>query len=44
MTTATPLPESAALTIETVERVHHWNENLFSFALSRPASFRFRSG
>ena len=44
MTTATPLPESAALTIETVERVHHWNEHLFSFALSRPASFRFRSG
>lgn len=27
-----------------VLRVRHWNEHLFSFAIERPASFRFRSG
>lgn len=35
---------SGALSIEEVRWVHHWNEGLFSFALTRPASFRFRSG
>jgi ferredoxin/flavodoxin---NADP+ reductase len=35
---------SAALTVETVLSVRHWNEHLFSFTISRPASFRFRSG
>ncbi len=35
---------SAALTIETVRSVRHWNEHLFSFTITRPASFRFRSG
>ena len=46
MTTATTtsLPPSAALSIETVQDVRHWNEHLFSFTISRPASFRFRSG
>lgn len=33
-----------ALSVETVTRVQHWNEHLFSFAITRPASFRFRSG
>ena len=35
---------SAALAVETVTRVHHLTDRLFSFAVSRPASFRFRSG
>lgn len=40
----TVLEPTAALTVETVTKVHHWNEHLFSFAITRPASFRFRSG
>lgn len=28
----------------TVKWVRHWNDRLFSFAVHRPASFRFRSG
>ena len=38
------LAPSGALSVETVTRVHHWNEHLFSFAVTRPSSFRFRSG
>ena len=38
------LPPSAALTIEQVSSVRHWNEHLFSFSITRPPSFRFRSG
>ena len=38
------LEPTTALSVETVEQVHHWNEHLFSFSTSRPASFRFRSG
>jgi ferredoxin/flavodoxin---NADP+ reductase len=38
------LEPTAALSVETVTRVHHWNEHLFSFWITRPASFRFRSG
>lgn len=38
------LAPSAALTVETVQSVRHWNEHLFSFTITRPASFRFRSG
>ena len=30
--------------VETVLSVHHWTDRLFSFSLTRPASFRFRSG
>ena len=30
--------------IETVLWVKHWTQTLFSFAITRPASFRFRSG
>jgi ferredoxin--NADP+ reductase len=41
---AETLAPSAALSVETVTRVRHWNEHLFSFAITRPASFRFRSG
>ncbi len=36
------LPKS--VTAETVSQVHHWTDHLFSFRLSRPAGFRFRSG
>ncbi|WP_380878700.1 ferredoxin--NADP(+) reductase [Sphingomonas sp. DBB INV C78] len=35
---------SAALSVEEVHSVRHWNAHLFSFTISRPASFRFRSG
>jgi ferredoxin--NADP+ reductase len=38
------LAPSSVLTVEKVLRVQHWNEHLFSFAISRPATFRFRSG
>jgi ferredoxin--NADP+ reductase len=38
------LAPSAALTVEDVLTVRHWNEHLFSFTITRPASFRFRSG
>jgi ferredoxin--NADP+ reductase len=40
----TQLSPSTALTVETVLSVRHWNEHLFSFTITRPASFRFRSG
>ncbi|WP_076071959.1 ferredoxin--NADP reductase [Sphingomonas montana] len=46
--TAAPAPTglepTTALSVETVLWVRHWNEHLFSFAITRPASFRFRSG
>ncbi|RJF85595.1 ferredoxin--NADP reductase [Sphingomonas cavernae] len=35
---------SASLSVEEVLSVRHWNEHLFSFTMTRPASFRFRSG
>ncbi len=41
---AIPLAPSAALTVEKVLSVHHWNDHLFSFSIGRPRSFRFRSG
>ncbi|HEY2659543.1 MAG TPA: ferredoxin--NADP reductase [Caulobacteraceae bacterium] len=30
--------------VETTTWVHHWTDRLFSFKITRPASFRFRSG
>lgn len=36
--------ESAVHFVETVAWVHHWTDRLFSFKISRPPSFRFRSG
>jgi ferredoxin--NADP+ reductase len=36
--------ESGALSVETITFVHHWTDGLFSFKMTRPASFRFRSG
>ena len=33
-----------AFSTVTVLTTHHWNEGLFSFSVSRPASFRFVSG
>jgi ferredoxin--NADP+ reductase len=41
---AAGLAPSAALTVEDVRSVRHWNEHLFSFTITRPPSFRFRSG
>ena len=38
------LPEHPAFATAKVLWVRHWNEHLFSFAIERPASFRFRSG
>jgi ferredoxin--NADP+ reductase len=38
------LPEHASFFTSGVRWVKHWNEHLFSFAIERPASFRFRSG
>jgi ferredoxin/flavodoxin---NADP+ reductase len=35
---------TAAYTVEDVLWVKHWTDRLFSFAITRPASFRFRSG
>ena len=41
---AATLAPSVTLTVEEVRSVRHWNEHLFSFSISRPSSFRFRSG
>jgi ferredoxin/flavodoxin---NADP+ reductase len=38
------LAPSASLSVEDVCAVRHWNDHLFSFSITRPASFRFRSG
>ncbi|WP_343609229.1 ferredoxin--NADP reductase [Novosphingobium sp.] len=38
------LPEHSGFHTSTVRWVRHWNEHLFSFAIERPASLRFRSG
>jgi ferredoxin--NADP+ reductase len=35
---------TGAYTVEDVLWVRHWTPHLFSFALTRPSSFRFRSG
>ncbi len=39
-----PPPWAASLNEERVLWVKHWTDKLFSFAVTRPASFRFRSG
>ena len=33
-----------SVTVETVTYVHHWSDNVFSIRVTRPPSFRFRSG
>lgn len=38
------IPDAPAYTTVAVRWVRHWNEHLFSFAVERPPSFRFRSG
>ncbi|MGJ3629356.1 hypothetical protein AB5I41_25400 [Sphingomonas sp. MMS24-JH45] len=38
------LPAHASFSSVAVKWVRHWNANLFSFAVERPPSFRFRSG
>lgn len=35
---------TAALSVEEVRWVRHWTPHLFSFAITRPPTFRFRSG
>ncbi|MFU7528434.1 ferredoxin--NADP reductase [Qipengyuania sp. ASV99] len=50
ITAASPIPpreafaESGAISVETITHVHQWNDDLFSLKMTRPASFRFRSG
>ncbi len=38
------IPETPAFLNAKVLWVRHWNEHLFSFAIERPSTFRFRSG
>lgn len=38
------IPEHSGFHTSEVLWVRHWNEHLFSFAIARPASLRFRSG
>jgi ferredoxin--NADP+ reductase len=38
------LRPSETLSVEHVRSVRHWNEHLFSLRITRPQSFRFRSG
>lgn len=42
MTSTISLP--ASLSLQKVEYVRHWTDTLFELRVSRPASFRFRSG
>lgn len=42
--TDTPFPIPAGCFAETVTEVKHFTDRLFSFRMTRPASFRFRSG
>lgn len=39
-----PAAKANGPTVETVLEVKHWTDRLFSFRITRPASFRFRSG
>ncbi|MFN3668248.1 MAG: ferredoxin--NADP reductase [Brevundimonas sp.] len=39
-----PAPPASPHHLQTVRRVHHWTDQLFSFAIERPETFRFRSG
>jgi ferredoxin--NADP+ reductase len=39
-----PAPVNSPFNHQTVTWVKHWTDRLFSFAITRPASFRFRSG
>jgi ferredoxin--NADP+ reductase len=43
-TVSAGLEPTGAFSVEEVRSVHHWNEHLFSFTISRPPTFRFRSG
>jgi ferredoxin--NADP+ reductase len=38
------IPDHPTFATVAVRWVRHWNDQLFSFAVERPASFRFRSG
>jgi ferredoxin--NADP+ reductase len=41
---AATIPDHDAFSTQTVSWIRHWNDRLFSFAVDRPASLRFRSG
>ena len=41
---AAPAQANSPHHVETVLWVKHWTDRLFSFAITRPATFRFRSG
>ncbi len=49
-TAPSPIPprdafkEGGAVSVETITSVHQWNDDLFSLKMTRPPSFRFRSG
>jgi ferredoxin--NADP+ reductase len=44
MSDSAPAPANSPYHHETVTWVKHWTDRLFSFGLTRPSSFRFRSG
>jgi ferredoxin--NADP+ reductase len=44
MTVHVPSADIGVGTLETVRSVKHWTDRMFSFRMSRPPSFRFRSG
>jgi len=43
-TEAVKIAPNDAFNVQTVRWVKHWNDHLFSFAIDRPPSLRFRSG
>lgn len=44
VTDTAPKPVKATPNAQTVTAIKHWTDTLFSFRVTRPASFRFRSG
>lgn len=44
VTAEKPSAKAGGPTLETVLEVRHWTDRLFQFRITRPASFRFRSG
>ncbi|MCG8492876.1 MAG: ferredoxin--NADP reductase [Sneathiellales bacterium] len=44
ITDEVPIPLPKSVTEQIVQGIHHWTEDLFSFRLTRPPEFRFRSG
>ena len=44
MTKETAVKPPVRPDLQTVTEVTHWTDSLFSFRITRPASFRFRAG